>query len=192
MTNLLRRIVPYVAGRAEMRLAALVIAILLPSTAMADPIADAYLRQLDLLQQVVTLAEAMPADRYDFRPSTGAFTDVRTFGEQVKHVATMIYMTGAIVLQERSPYGPGTNDNGPDDITGKDRIVDYLKASLVYARRAMASLTQKNHLDPIKTYFGSQLRIEVADGIIYHSFDHYGQMVVYARMNGVIPPASRR
>ena len=151
-----------------------------------NAVADAYLRQLDLIQQeVVALAEAMPAGQYDFRPSNGAFADVRTFGEQVKHVATMIYMTAAIVLQERSPYGPGTNDNGPDDITGKEKIVEYLKASLAYATRAMGSLTESNHLDPIKTYFGSQLRIEVAEGMIYHSFNHYGQMVVYARMNGV-------
>jgi hypothetical protein len=173
-------------------LLAILCALLLPSAAMADQVGDAYLRQLDLIQQeVVTLAEAMPADRYGFRPTNGEFKDVRTFGEQVKHVSTMIYMTAAIVLQERSPYGPGTNDNGPDEITGKDRIVEYLKASLVYAKKAMGSLTEKNHLDPIKTYFGSQLRVEIAEGIMYHSFNHYGQMVVYARMNGIVPPATK-
>jgi hypothetical protein len=41
-------------------------------------------------------------------------------------------------------------------------------------------------------YFGSQTRVEVAAGVTYHSYNHYGQMVVYARMNGVVPPASRR
>ena len=152
-----------------------------------------YMKQLDLVESdLVGLAEAMPADRYDFRPSTGSFEGVRTFGEQVKHTATMIFMTAAIVLQEKSPYGPGTNDNGPDDIRGKAQIVDYLKRSIVYARKAMSSLNEKNQLDPLKTYFGSQSRAEVAAGIAYHSYNHYGQMVVYARMNGVIPPASRR
>lgn len=176
-----------------MKSSLVIMVLLLASTAMADPVSDAYLRQLDLVQQdVVALAEAMPADRYDFRPTAGTFGDVRTFGEQVKHVSTMIYMTAAIVLQERSPYGPGTNDNGPDEITGKERILEYLKGSMSYAQRAARSLTLANHLDSIKTYFGSQLRIEVANGLIYHSFDHYGQMVVYARMNGVVPPASRR
>jgi hypothetical protein len=104
----------------------------------------------------------------------------------------MIYMTAAIVLEEKSPYGPGTNDNGPDSIQGKEQIVDYLKRSIAYARRAMESLTEKNGLDPIKTYFGSQPRAEVAAGVVYHSYNHYGQMVVYGRMNGVIPPTSRR
>jgi DinB superfamily len=159
---------------------------------MAD-VADVYLRQIDLLErEVASLAEAMPPDRYSFRPSGGAFDDARTFGEQVKHVATMIYMAAAIVLQEKSPYGPGTRDNGPDEIRSKDQIVVYLKSSLEYARRAMRSLSAANHLDPLRTYFGSQPRFEVADGLVYHTFDHYGQMVVYARMNGVVPPASRR
>jgi len=70
--------------------------------------------------------------------------------------------------------------------------VAYLKASIAYARKAMGSLTEQNALDPLKTYFGSQPRIEVAAGIIYHSYNHYGQMVVYARMNGVVPPSSQR
>jgi hypothetical protein len=159
----------------------------------ANPVADLFARQLDLLEHdLLTLAEAMPSEAYAFRPREGAFADVRTFGEQVKHVATMIYMTAAIVLQERSPYGPGTNDNGPDAVHGKVEIVDYLKASLAYARKAMASLTEANQLDPLKTYFGPQPRVEVAAGVAYHSYNHYGQMVVYARMNGIVPPSSRR
>jgi len=130
----------------------------------------------------------MPESGYAFRPTP----ELRTFGEQIKHTATMMFMTAAIVLQEKSPYGPGTNDNGPDDILGKEPIVDYLKRAIAYARKAMASLNENNHLDPLKTYFGSQPRQEVAAGIIYHSYNHYGQMVVYARMNGVVPPASVR
>jgi len=152
-----------------------------------------YLKGIDLIaHDVVSLAEAMPADGYGFRPAAGVFGSVRTFGEQVKHVATLIYMTAAIVLQERSPYGPGVNDNGPDTVVDKEQIVDFLNASLVYARRAMASLTVANHLDPLRTYFGTQSRAEVAAGVAYHTYNHYGQMVVYARMNGIVPPASRR
>jgi len=160
---------------------------------MADTVADAHLRLLGLIaKDLVSLAEAMPADRYEFRPTAGTFTDVRTFGEQVKHAATMIFMTAAIVLQEKSPYGPGANDNGPATVKEKPQILEYLNASIAYARKAMSSLTVKNHLDPLKTYFGSQPRIEVAAGILYHSYNHYGQMVVYARMNGVVPPSSQR
>ena len=150
-----------------------------------------YAHEVDLVEHdMVSLATAMPADKYDFKPTAGRFDDVRTFGEQVKHVATMIYMTSAIVLQEPSPYGPGRNNNGPDAIQGKEDILAYLKASLAYARKAVGSLTEKNHLDLLKTYFGNETRAAVAAGIAYHSYDHYGQMVVYARMNGIVPPSS--
>jgi hypothetical protein len=163
-----------------------------PAGGERDRVADMYLKQLDLVEHdVVSLAEAMPSGKYDFRPTAGEFAGVRSFGEQVRHLATMIYMTAAIVLEERSPFGPGTNDNGPDDVQGKAAILEYLHGSIAYARKAMASLTEKNALDPLKTYFGSQSRIEVAAGVAYHSYDHYGQMVVYARLNGIVPPSSR-
>ena len=103
----------------------------------------------------------------------------------------MIYMTAAIVLQETSPYGPGRNDNGPDGLKSKEEIVKYLESSLAYAHKAIATLNEKNQLDPLPTYFGPQPRVEVAAGITFHSFDHYGQMVIYARMNGIVPPASQ-
>jgi hypothetical protein len=132
----------------------------------------------------------MPAARYDFRPTEGAVADVRTFGEQVKHAATMMYMTAALVLGEQSPYGPGPGDNGPPEVQGKEQIVTYFKGAITYARKAVAFLNESNHLDPVATYFGPMPRIAVASGLTYHSFNHYGQMVVYARMNGVVPPAS--
>ena len=158
----------------------------------ADPVAEMYARQVDLVEHdLLSLVRAMPADKYGFRPTDGAFTGVRTFGEQVKHVATMIYMTAAIVLGEKSPCGPGTNDNGPDSVQGKEQIVEYLEASFAYARKAMASLNVTNHLDPVRTYFGVQPRAEVAAGVAYHSFNHYGQLVVYARMNGIVPASQR-
>jgi len=162
-------------------------------TFAANRVAAIYAKQVDLVEHdLLSLARAVPGDRYDFRPASGACTGVRTFGEQVKHAATMIYMTAAIVLEEKSPYGPGANDNGPDAIQGKEQIVTYLEGSLAYARKAMASLTEENQLDPLTTYFGSQSRVEVAAGVAYHSYNHYGQMVVYARMNDVVPPSSQR
>src|ERR1700742_3657583 len=115
----------------------------------ADPVTKMYEDQLHLVEEEVAgLARAMPEEKYGFAPSGGTFAGVRTFGEQVRHVATMIYMTAAIVLEERTPYGPGQNDNGPDGIESKADTLKYLDGSLAYARKAMASLTEKNQLDP--------------------------------------------
>ena len=75
------------------------------------------------------------------RPTEGDFEGVRTFGEQIGHIATTIYLTAAGVMEEESPYGPGTHNNGPDDVQSKEEVIAYLKDSLAYARRAMASLT---------------------------------------------------
>jgi hypothetical protein len=156
-----------------------------------DPVATMYDEQVTLVEdEVVSLAKAMPADAYDFAPTEGRFAGVRSFGEQVTHLATMIYMTSALVLEERSPYGPGTHNNGPDDLRSKDDVLPYLTDAIAYARRAVATLTVDNHLDPVPSAFGSMPRSAVAAGIAFHSFNHYGQMVVYARMNGVVPPAS--
>ena len=95
-----------------------------------DPVATMYDEQVTLVEdEVVSLAKAMPADAYDFAPTEGRFAGVRSFGEQVTHLATMIYMTSALVLEERSPYGPGTHNNGPDDLRSKDDVLPYLTST---------------------------------------------------------------
>ena len=174
-----------------MRLCVLVL-MLVGETLMAqNPVAKMYDDQLTLVEhEVLSLAEAMPADRYDFAPSDVAFAGVRTFGEQVRHLATMMYMTAALVMEEQSPHGPGTHNNGPDDVRSKQEVVAFLKDAIAYARTAIASLTADNHLNPVPSAFEPMPRSAVAAGIAYHSFNHYGQMVVYARMNGIVPPAS--
>jgi hypothetical protein len=169
-----------------------IVMMLAAGTLMAqDPVSKMYDDQLTLVEDnVLALAEAMPAAAYGFRPTDGSFDGVRTFGEQVKHIATMIFMTAARVKEEASPYGPGTHNNGPDEVRSKEEIVSFLKDSIEYARSAVASLNVDNHLDLVPSAFGPRPRSSLAAGITYHSYDHYGQMVVYARMNGVVPPAS--
>ena len=156
-----------------------------------DPVAKMYDDRVTLIENDLwSLAEAMPADQYGFRPTEGTFAGVRTFGEQIKHVASMIYMTAALVMEQRSPYGPETHNNGPDEVRSKEEIIAFLESSIAYARKAMSSLTEENHLDPVPSAFGLRPRSDVAAGVAYHSFNHYGQMVVYARMNGIVPPGS--
>jgi hypothetical protein len=156
-----------------------------------DPVSALYREQLALVEhEVVSLAQAMPADLYDFAPMARNADGPRTFGEQVRHLATMVYMTAALVLKERSPYGPGRHNNGPEELRSKAQILNFLAGALIYARRAVATLNLDNHLDPVPSAFGSMPRAAIAAGIAVHSFNHYGQMVVYARLHGIVPPAS--
>lgn len=142
--------------------------------------------------EFVSAAEAMPEDKYSFVPTAGEFKGVRTFAQQVKHVAAVNYILGASILQEKPPVDVG-GESGPESITSKADIVKFLKASFEYAHKAIGSVTEKNFLDPVKWPFGDRpsSRLELAGIITSHGFDHYGQMVVYLRSNGIVPPASR-
>jgi hypothetical protein len=152
---------------------------------------DGQIRTIEA--EVVPLAEAMPADKYDFAPTSGAFKGVRTFSLQMTHIATVIYEVSAAALGEKNPVEAGKDENGAASIHGKDAVVKYLKDSLAYAHKAAAALTAANMLDPMQSPFGNRKtpRIELLSTIAWHTFDHYGQCVEYARLNNIVPPASR-
>ena len=152
-------------------------------------------QQLKMIEgELVSLAEAMPADKYNFAPKQGAFDTVRTFGQQASHIGAVIYLCAASVLGEAVPAEAGKGENGPPTLKTKDDILRYLKASFVYGHKAMNSVTAKNLMETIKSPFGEGdvPRLSMVTAPVWHSFDHYGQMVIYARMNGVIPPASKQ
>lgn len=142
--------------------------------------------------EFVGAADAMPEDKYSFAPSAGDFKGVRTYGEQVKHVAAVNYIFGAAILGEKPPAEAG-GENGPDSVKSKAQIMEYLKGSFAYLHKAVASITAKNELDTVSLFGGSfkLSRIGVAAFAAAHPMDHYGQMVEYLRMNNIVPPASR-
>jgi hypothetical protein len=143
--------------------------------------------------ELVPAAEAMPEDKYSFAPSNGEFKGVRDFATQAKHIAAVNYLLAAAILGEKPPVDTG-GENGPDAIKSKADIVKFLKDSFAYSHKAVGSITQKNELDSIKSPFGdgNTTRVAMQNILVGHCFDHYGQMVVYLRMNGIIPPASRQ
>ena len=142
--------------------------------------------------EFVPAADAMPEDKYSFAPTSGEFKGVRTFGQQVKHVAAVNYILAAAILGEKPPVDTG-GENGPDSVKSKADIMKYLKDSFVYLHKAAESVNDKNLVAPVKSPFGegTATRLALASGAVGHCFDHYGQMVEYLRMNGIIPPASR-
>ena len=145
-------------------------------------------------KEVVGLAEAMPADKYNFAPTQGAFTGVRTFALEVRHIATVINQLASSVTGEKMPAEVGKDENGPDTLKTKEQIVKYLKDSFAFAHKAAATLTNDNMLQETTDGFnpkGKRTRVDSISIMLWHTYDHYGQMVEYARMNNVIPPASR-
>lgn len=159
--------------------------------ATAGQALDGYIKGVE--SEFVPAADAMPEDKYSFAPTAGEFKGVRTFAQQVKHVAAVNYIVAAAILGEKAPVETG-GENGPDSIKTKADIMQFLKDSFAYVHKAASSMGEKNALELVKSPFGDNkvTRLGMAALIPGHCFDHYGQMVVYLRMNGIIPPASRR
>jgi hypothetical protein len=142
--------------------------------------------------EFVDAADAMPEDKYTFAPTSGEFKGVRTFADQVKHVAATNYIVAGGILGEKPPVDVG-DESGPANLTSKADIMKYLRDSFEYSHRAFQTINDQNAAGMVKSPFGNNQspRLGLAMLITYHAMDHYGQMVEYLRMNNIIPPASR-
>jgi hypothetical protein len=147
-------------------------------------------------QRVIDVAEAMPAEKYSFAPTQGAFKGVRTFAEQLKHIAADNFLLGAGVLGEKAPGDVGLGENGPNQVRTKPEIITYVKESFAYMHRAAASIDDAKipiptpEISPWPDGTATRLGVVIEDCV--HTWDHYGQLVEYLRLNGIVPPASRR
>ena len=141
---------------------------------------------------VVATADAMPEEKYSFAPTRGEFTGVRTFAQQVKHLAANNYRMAAYILTQ-TPTPDQESETGPDTVQSKAQIMVYVKGSFAALHRAMAAINEGNMLEPMTASPSprQKTRLQLAEDVVAHSNDHYGQMVEYLRMNGIVPPASR-
>jgi uncharacterized damage-inducible protein DinB len=159
-----------------------------PPIGTAVPPSQIYGKLLNLMEQeFVSAAEAMPEDKYDFAPAAtmGEFKGVRTFGEEVKHVTEAnYYFFGGSSFSEADIKAKG---EAIGKLKTKAEIVQALKDSFTQAHTFVDSITPENAF--ITTANGT--RAGMAAFGLAHFMDHYGQMVEYLRMNGIVPPASR-
>jgi len=147
--------------------------------------------------EFVSAADAMPEDKYSYAPTNGEFKGVRTFAQEVRHVAATNWEVAAGILGEKPPVETaGPNDNGPEAIKTKADIVKYLKDSFAYVHKAVDQITPDNLVAQVNSPFdpsgkAKTTRLSMAVLLFGHGFDHYGQIVEYLRSNGIVPPASR-
>jgi uncharacterized damage-inducible protein DinB len=144
-------------------------------------------------KQVVEAAEAMPEDKFNFSPESlnipgGEYQGVRTFAVQVKHVAASNYFIWSPLTGDKVPEGL-KDGNGPENLKTKADIIKFLKDSFALGHKAAATLTAQNMLQTAE--HSKSPRLYLATFAVAHAYDHYGQMVEYLRMNGIVPPASR-
>ena len=145
-------------------------------------------------KEIISAVDAMPADKFGFAPTDGEFKGVRTFGQMVKHFSATNNILAAAALGEEPPADAG-DELGPENVRTKAEILAYLKGSFVHLDKAVEAIGQTNipvnasPISPLKR--GEVTRVALITETLLHAYDHYGQMVEYLRMNGVVPPASR-
>ena len=169
-----------------------------PATATIATPADALDAQLSIIEfEMMGAVKAMPADKFDFAPSQAIFVPgqktefatVRTFAQQATHVAQANYFFYSVV----SGLKPDVDMDGLPKLTKKDDVVAALAGSFAFAHKAIATLTPGNAFEVVKLPEpGMWTRGTLAAFGVAHAFDHYGQMVEYLRMNGIVPPASAK
>ena len=168
--------------------------------AKKETVASAFTRGFRYQEyQVRSAAEAMPEDKYAFRPSEANFKNetpgygpaqLRTFAEQIKHVACANFGFSAEMDGAKPPEA--CDKGGPSPAKSKRELLIYLRDSFKAVNKSMAAMTDKNMFDPIEgPYAGPNTRLGLATTIIWHAADHYGQMALYLRLNGIVPPSSR-
>ncbi len=159
----------------------------------APTVASVVDRDISALEkQVVDAAEAMPEEKFNFSPENlnipgSDYKGVRSFAVQVKHIATSNYFIWSPLTGEKLPEGL-KDGNGPANVRTKAEIITFLKDSFALGHRSAATLTAENILQSPPNSKSTRLRL--AEFGVAHACDHYGQMVEYLRMNGIVPPAS--
>ncbi|MGI4875868.1 MAG: DinB family protein [Janthinobacterium lividum] len=161
-------------------------------TAQVSP-AKTYDEMLSGFESELTgVAKAMPADKYNFAPgslniSGAKYDGVYTFAGEVKHLISANYYFYGVV----GGIKPAADMKAIQAMTAKDDLVKALADSFAFAHKAVATLTPANAFDEIKPVDGITSRGALAAFGVAHGFDHYGQMVEYLRMNGIVPPGSK-
>jgi uncharacterized damage-inducible protein DinB len=166
-----------------------------------ETVASAFLRGLQYQEyEVRSAAEAMPEETYGYRPAEDRFRNekpefgpaqVRTFGQQVKHVACSNFAFAAELDGQTPPAA--CDKDGPSPAKTKRELLTYLRDSFAAVRKSLGAMDAKNMFDPIEgPYAGPNTRLGLATVIVWHNADHYGQMALYLRENNIVPPASRR
>ncbi len=160
--------------------------------AIPQTIADSVGGTLRLAEgQFLSIVEAMPEGKFSFIPTAGNFKDARSFGEQVKHVACSQFAFFNEIEGKTPP--DSCERGGPSKAPTKADLIQYLRDSFDYGNRMLAAMTAQNALDRVEgRYGGPNTRLGIAVTAVWHVTDHYGQLVEYLRMNGIVPPPTQK
>ena len=132
---------------------------------------------------ILDIAEAMPAEKYDYKPTP----EMSSFGDQLVHVA------GIVQRFVDTSKGTKTEAGHPHGIA-KPEVIALVKKTFQTGQETIAQLSDAHLLEPVKFPFGDRMvtRFTYWQGPLYQIRNHHGQLVVYLRMNGIVPPTTAR
>ena len=141
---------------------------------------------------ILSTAEAMPESKFNFTPEklnikNNELKGVRTFAGQIMHLATDNILIWSAITGD-SVRSDIEDVNGPKTIKSKKEIIEYLKSSFAIGRKAISTLTSQNAMDMIDFRWRKLPRLDLAFYALTHANEHYGQMAIYLRMCGIVPP----
>jgi uncharacterized damage-inducible protein DinB len=164
-----------------------VAAVVVPSSLSAQSTPPSVVKELVATWQraatdIIDVAEAMPEEKYGYRPTP----EVATFRDQLVHLAG--------IAQRFIDSAKGTKSESSHKAMTKAEVIGLLKHNLTTGEQMLGSLTDAQLLEPVKFPFGDRTvtRLTFWLGPIYQVRNHHGQLVVYLRMNGIVPPTTAR
>ncbi len=136
---------------------------------------------------ILKSAEKMPVEQFGFQPTP----EVRSFGQILAHIADGNYLLCSPALGEENPNGK-TVDRIEQEKLGRDALIVKLKESFAYCDRAYAALTDGNAAEVVPFLTAKRPRVGLLWFHVSHAFEHYGNLVTYMRLKGIVPPSSER
>ncbi len=165
-------------------LATVTIALLAPlPSAAQNPMVQSLQGLFDVTKQnIMATAEMLDDDVYAFRPTD----EVRSTGEILAHIANAQFAFCSAAAGEASPNG----ENFEETRTTKSRIIDALEAGFAYCEGVFAKTTDAQAGGSANLFGGSNTVAGILAFNSAHNYEHYGNLVTYMRINGIVPPSS--
>jgi uncharacterized damage-inducible protein DinB len=182
-----------------LRLAALVVLLQTPAPTAAQQPPAAAAPQLDpttttgsatatyrsVKTFILRSAEKMPAEHFGFQPTP----DVRSFGQVLAHIADANYLLCSPALGEANPNGTSMQKIEGEKL-GRDAMLAKLKETFDYCDRAYAKVSEANGDEQVTFFNNKRSRAGALWFHVAHAFEHYGNLVTYLRLKGIVPPSS--
>jgi uncharacterized damage-inducible protein DinB len=130
---------------------------------------------------IVRSADKMPEENYSFKPSP----DVRSYGAILGHIADAQYLFCSAAMGEKNP-APGIEKTK----TSKADLTAALKEAVGYCQKAYSALTDESAGQVVKFFGGERSKLNILQFNNMHNMEHYGNLVTYLRIKGIVPPSS--